>query len=455
MTYRKYKLSLLLRIVSIFCLLLILVFAVLTLDFKTKALTSTIALVPIVVILILVINNLFNFIIRKHKLINDFFESVKYRDFSQWFNEESGPEDIRELHKGFNMVNQTIKDINKDKETQYLYLQKILELIDTGIVAYCINTGEVIWINDSFKKILQVPTIKNIHFVKKRNQRIFKTVFEANHVNGSTITIETEKDKIKLLISSACFQMDNDEFKLIVIQNIDNTLSQNQSEAWTKLLSVLTHEIMNSIAPISSLAETLQTKIKLFAEDSELNPLEIDDLNLSIDSIKKRSKGLMKFAKTYRGLNKIASINVRKVYVKELFDGISNLLHSSLKSRNIELQFVLDDSKLQMEIDRSLIEQVLINLIINAKEACKRIENPKIIISAKQSNEGSTIIRVSDNGKGIPDEIIDKIFIPFFSSKKNGSGIGLSLCQQIMFLHKGKIQVKTIENNGTVIRLEF
>ncbi len=131
------------------------------------------------------------------------------------------------------------------------------------------------------------------------------------------------------------------------------------------------------------------------------------------------------------------------------------MLHSSLKSKHIELQFVLNNPKLQIEIDNSLIEQVLINLILNAVEACKDSEDPKISISAKQSNEGSAIINVSDNGKGIPDEIIDKIFIPFFSTKKNGSGIGLSLSQQIMFLHKGKIQVNTIENIGTVIRLVF
>jgi signal transduction histidine kinase len=155
--------------------------------------------------------------------MHDFFESVKYNDFSQWFNEDSGSEDIRELHQGFNAVNQKIKDINREKETQYLYLQKILELIDTGIVAYSVSTGDIIWINESFKKLLQIPTLKNIQFVKKRNLDIFKTVFEGRHVNGSTITLETNKNKTKLLISTAHFQIDKEEFKLIVLQNIDNT----------------------------------------------------------------------------------------------------------------------------------------------------------------------------------------------------------------------------------------
>ena len=224
MAYRKFKLSLTLRIAVIFILLMALAFAINKFDFKTNTLISSISIAPIVLIIILALSNLFKFITRRHKSINNFFESVKYRDFSQWFNEDSRSKDIRELHKGFNEVNQTIRDIKKEKETQYLYLQKILELIDTGIVAYSIETGKVLWINDSFKKILHVPTLKSIHFVKTRNQKIYKDVFETNYSNGSTISINTEKDKTKILISSSHFEIDKDAFKLIVLQNIDNTL---------------------------------------------------------------------------------------------------------------------------------------------------------------------------------------------------------------------------------------
>jgi len=455
MAYRTFKLALTVRIAVIFMLLMALTFAIYNLDFETNSLISTISLGPFILIIILALGNLFKFITRRHKAIHNFFESVEYRDISQWFNEDSGPKDIRELHKHFNAVNQTIKDINKEKETQYLYLQKILELVDTGIVAYNVETGEVLWINDSFKKTLDLPTLKNIHFVEKRNPKMFRDIFETNHAKGNTISVDFEKDKIKILISSSHFKIENDVFKLIVLQNIENTLNQNQSEAWNKLLRVMTHEIMNSIAPISSLAETLQAKIKLSIEDSTNSPLEINDLYTSIESIQKRSEGLMKFAKTYRGLNKITTINSNTVFVNELFESISNLLRPSLVSKNIALEFDLEHPKLQLEVDVSLIEQVLINLILNAVDACKNSKNPRIILSASKTKEGNITLKVSDNGKGIPDEIIDKIFIPFFSTKKNGSGIGLPLCQQIMFLHKGKLQINTLENIGTVIRLVF
>ncbi|AOW19878.1 sensor histidine kinase [Urechidicola croceus] len=455
MAYRKYKLALLLRVAILFLALLALAIAVSFLDFKNDLPIAVVVIVPIVSIILLSVTRLYKFAIRRFYEMDDFFESVKYRDFSRWFSEKSGPQDIRELHKGFNKVNETFKRINKEKETQHLYLQKILELVDTGIVAYNTESRRVLWINDSFKKILDIPSLKSIDFIKDRKPKMYADIFESNHVKGNTISIDRANSKLKVLISSSLFNIEEDTFKLIVLQNIDDTLNENEAQAWKKLLSVMTHEIMNSIAPISSLAETLQEKIKLSIENSEEQPLEINDLELSIESIRKRSEGLMKFAKTYRGLNKITTLNASKVKVGELFENISNLLRPSLDDKNVELYFKLNTSSLQIEIDSYLIEQVLINLILNALDAVKTIESPKIIIHAKKDINGQVTIKVVDNGMGIPDEIADKIFIPFFSTKKNGSGIGLPLCKQIMLLHKGKIQVNTIEGQGTAISLVF
>ncbi len=455
MTYKSYSVVLGTRIACLFLSLLGLAFAIPNLDFETNLIISSITIAPLVLLVIILIRNLYKFSMRRYAAMNNFFESVKYRDFSQWFNETSGPEDIKILHRGFNTVNETIKKINKDKEAQYLYLQKILEIVDTGIVAYNTNTRDVLWINDKFKETLNIPTLKNIHFVAKRNPKMFTDVFETDHLKGNTISLDAEQGKIKVLISSSFFKIDADEFKLIVLQNIEHTLNQNQSEAWHKLLSVMTHEIMNSIAPISSLAETLQSKIKMTQADADINSMEMVDIYTGIESIRKRSEGLMKFAKTYRGLNKITTLNASDVFISELFENISNLLQPSLKKKKIELQFVLENPKLQINIDNALIEQVLINLILNAIEASKHVNNPTIKISAKQSIEGLTIIKIFDNGKGISNEIIDQVFIPFFSTKKNGSGIGLPFCQQIMFLHKGEIKIKSVENKGTTIQLLF
>ncbi len=425
-----------------------------TLDFKSNTPVKITIAVATATLPIFSFINLYKFIFKRFFEMDDFFESIKYRDFSRHFNEKSGSEDIRVLHKHFNNVNKTILEINAEKEAQHLYLKKILELINTGIIAYNMDSGQVLWVNESFKKTLNIPSLKDVTFVKKRNSQLFETIFEKNHTDEANISVEINKEKTKLLISSTIFQIKEEPFKLIVLQNIDDTLNKNESEAWKKLLSVMTHEIMNSIAPISSLADTLGHKVELNATDPIENPIAIDDLKVGIESIKKRSEGLLKFAKTYRSLNKITTLNTSKIGVDELFHNIKTLMLPSLQNKNMAFLIEIENAGVQIEIDINLIEQVLINLVLNAVEACKAVKHPQITLSAHNSTNGQ-IIKVKDNGKGISEEVLDQIFIPFFTTKKTGSGIGLSLTKQIMLLHKGKVQVKSKVGVGTSISLIF
>ena len=409
----------------------------------------------LVVFSVVSLYNLYLFTSSRFRAIDDFFEAVKYKDFSRWFVEDSGPADMKELYKRFNEVNRTFKTINSKSEAQYLYLQKILEMVNVGIIAYNLESGAVLWANESLRETLDFPSFKNINFVAKRKPELYEAIFETYHPQAQSIAVEVKSEKIKILISDTVFQVEEEAFKLVVLQNIDDTLNRNESEAWKKLLSVMTHEIMNSIAPITSLAETLEKQLQLASDDVVNNPLEIADLHAGVKTIKTRSEGLLKFARTYRSLNKITHLNLDKVIVKELFNGISLLMEPSLKAKNIEVSFAVDNANLEIEMDIYLIEQVLINLLLNAIEACVEIPNPQIKILAQKSLNGPAMIKVKDNGKGVSSEIIDSIFVPFFSSKKNGSGIGLSLCKQIMILHKGKIQVNSSVGEGTVMSLVF
>ncbi len=455
MTYKKYKWALIVRVLVLFFALTGLAICISTLNFKLNVAYKAIIIIPFIVLAVFSVFMLYKFISRRFLEIDDFFESVKYRDFSRWYNEKSGAEDVKELHKGFNEVNRTVLEINKEKETQHLYLKKILELIQTGIVAYNIKSGDILWVNEAFKRQLNIPSLKNIQFIENRAPKLYSTIFLESYATNDTINIQINGEKTQVLIASSVFEIEADTFKLIILQNIEETLNKNESEAWKKLLSVMTHEIMNSIAPISSLAETLQSKVALSIQDSNEYPLDMSDLDIGIESIKKRSEGLLKFAKTYRSLNKITKLNLSTIQVKELFGNIRTLMLPSLKGKNIELVFENENPSLEVEIDTALIEQVLINLILNAVEACKEIENPKIILKAQKTIEGQSVLNIVDNGKGIPDEIIENVFVPFFTTKKTGSGIGLSLCKQIMMLHKGKIQVKSREGVGTSISLIF
>ena len=391
---------------------------------------------------------------KAHEELDEFVESVHYRDFSRYFDVKHAPVELQSLREGFNEINTTFKDMSKERETQYQYLQKILELVDTGILSYKVDGGEVVWMNESLKRMLHLPYLKTIHSLEKRDGELYKEILALKPGNSRIATAHTEKISFKVLLSVTAFQTDGNIYKLVAFQNVNEALDETEAKAWQKLLNVMTHEIMNSIAPISSLADTLKHRLK---EATPLNDKSgtLDDLELGIDTIKRRSEGLLKFAETYRSLNKITTLTVTKVHVRELFGNILHLMQPTVEQKGIDLETILKDTELELEIDITLIEQVLINLVVNAIEAVKDVEIPKIILSAYITPKNKAIIKIADNGQGMAPELLDKIFIPFFSTKKSGSGIGLSLCKQIMLLHKGNIQVQTAEGEGTAFLLQF
>ena len=385
--------------------------------------------------------------------LNQFVESVHYRDFSRYFDVKHASADIQPLRKGFNEINTTFKVISKEKETQYQYLQKILELVDTGIFSYDIESGDVVWMNETLKKMLEVPYLKNVQSLSRRDKILFDEVSSLKPGETRIVTIHLEKTAFKALLSATAFQTDNKKYKLIAFQNVNEALDETESKAWQKLLSVMTHEIMNSVAPISSLAETLKNRLQLATP--QIQDDAVEDLELGIDTIKRRSEGLLKFAETYRNLNKITTLNLKKIYIRELFANLHQLMQPTFEQKKVELEIILRNPEIQMQADANLLEQVFINLIVNALEAVKEKENPKIILSADQALDKKIILKVADNGQGMPEEVMDKIFIPFFSTKKTGSGIGLSLCKQIIMLHKGTIQVQSMEGKGSVFVMQF
>ncbi len=388
--------------------------------------------------------------------VEQFVESIHYRDFSRNFNVDHAPTDLKPLRRGFNDINATFKLITREKETQFQYLQKILELVDTGILSYELGTGEVIWMNESLKKMLLTPYLKTVHSLEKRDAHLYRQVKQLKPGDNIIATIHQEKNTFRVLLSATAFQTDGKLFQLIAFQNINEALDETESKAWQRLLSVMTHEIMNSVAPISSLADTLKNRLQQSVIHLDNNGGVVDDLEIGIDTIKRRSEGLLKFAEVYRNLNKITTPNLKHVFVRDLFENMHNLMQPTLDQKNIELEIILKDPDLSLDVDSNLVEQVLINLMVNAIDAVKDSPGPRIILSAVQSATNNKVtVKVSDNGAGMNEEIMNNIFIPFFSTKKNGSGIGLSLCKQIMMLHKGNIQVQSVEGKGTVFALQF
>jgi signal transduction histidine kinase len=398
------------------------------------------------------------FIIDNNMLLDEFqqlVETVRYRDFSRRFDTKRSSAHIRKMHKGFNEICDTIITVNREKEMQYQYLQKIIELVDTGILSYRLDSGEVLWINQSLKNLLNIPTLKNFNSLQARDELLFKNLQSIDNGRSSVVQIMRENGQSKVLVAAGTFTMQEAQYRLLAFQNVNEALDEAESQAWQRLLNVMTHELMNSVAPVASLAGTLKNLLAR-TKDKTVSPESIvEDIELGVDTIMRRSEGLLSFAETYRNLSRITELNISKVQVSSLFEHILQLMQPSLMQKNIELKVILKEPLMDIDADLSLVEQVMINLILNAVEAVKGKPEPHIILSAAFNTNNRPVIKVIDNGAGIPDEILDKVFIPFFSTRKNGNGIGLSLCKQIMILHRGNIQVQTVESKGTCFSLLF
>ncbi|GAA4432341.1 sensor histidine kinase [Pontibacter saemangeumensis] len=400
------------------------------------------------------------YVTRSNNELAKFLHAVKQRDFSQRFNEQTTNSSLQQLHRAFNLINDTFKQLHIEKEAQFQYMQTILQLIDTGIMAVEEETGEVEWVNEALKKTLSLPYLKSLHSLEPRYPALYEAVQQLHPGENRLLKLKLPNGTSQLLLSASSFTMQHRHLLLIAVKNVSTTVDETETEAWQKLLRVMTHEIMNSVAPIASLADTMGRHLQQERERYEREPNIAPDPELLEDTeegiaiIKKRSEGLLRFTHFYRNLNKSQQLLLTTVYVQELFNSIDGLMRPQLEAQGILFICHLQPKDLTLSADVTLLEQVLINLLLNAKRAVEGRPQPRIILAAQQA-DGKTVIEVEDNGSGIPEELLESIFIPFFTSHKDGSGIGLSLAKHIMLLHKGHIQVESQEGVGTVFRLTF
>lgn len=386
-----------------------------------------------------------------------FFLSLKSNDLTTGFAFQPG----RSIHRGFQKImNEIIISIEKvriEKEYHYQYLQYIIEHVDVGLVSFETN-GKIDLVNPALKKLLKIPPIKNI-----RRLNIIHPEFEMNlntlkPGQHKLMIIEVRGHMLHLVLRATEFRLRNKNMKLVSIQNIRTELDEKELVSWQKLIRVLTHEIMNSISPIASLATTLS---RLFTRKdgpvpvSELKDNHIEDASKGLEIIGSRSKGLLGFVKQYRKINLLPKPDLEPFRISDLFQHIQTFFESEVNQKDITFESVIIPDDLLLSADRKMIEQVLINLINNSIEALQIIKKGSIKLNAFLNDEEQVVIQVTDNGSGIQADLIESIFVPFFTTKKNGSGIGLSLARQIMHLHRGNISVQTIFGKETTFNLLF
>lgn len=371
--------------------------------------------------------------LKQLKMMRRLTDSIRYNDMTQTFY---SPFENKLMNKWAEELSETLKIFRNrllEEEIKHQYYENLLNKVDTAVLVIT-KSGQVEWMNQAAiahlgqksqlpEAILNLPT------------------------NGETQVVRIERNGVTLemAVSGTLFTAQDKELLLVSLKNIHSVLERNEMEAWQKLIRVLTHEIMNSITPIISLSETLSER----GISEHLNDKEYSVMLQAMQTIHRRSRGLLGFVENYRKLTRIPTPVCAEVAVSDLFMDMKEFFPEK------EIRFELSEEKAMLYIDRTQIEQVLINLLKNAKEACARKDNWQIEIQQQISASGYALLTVSDNGEGILPEVMDKIFVPFFTTKNTGSGIGLSLCKQIMNLHRGTISVCSEMGQGSCFTLSF
>ncbi|MBX2817900.1 MAG: ATP-binding protein [Saprospiraceae bacterium] len=402
-------------------------------------------LVLLIPILIGLLWAFFRFVDKTNQEVATFLTNIKYDDFAVNFSESTtSGQSFQRLHGAFNMVNEKFRDIRSQKEAQFQYLQSIIENVDTGLICFD-SDNKTILHNRSLQAILRKSYFPTLESIKKYNEALFIALQEINPGENKLVKLLISGNIVQLSIRKTILKLANDEFHLYSLQNIHTELENQEVESWQKLIRILTHEIMNSVAPVVSLSATSEEIL----QNPELDEEDHADVYRAVSAIRRRSAGLLNFTETYRQLTKVPSPKFEPNNLLELLDGVVELLSSDLSAQNIELVKLYPPKDFQVLVDAGLMEQVLINIIKNAIQALENRPNSKITISVQKLDTENVEIGISDNGPGISPEILENIFVPFFTTKQNGSGIGLSLSRQIIHKHKGTIQVTSEIGTGT------
>lgn len=373
-------------------------------------------------------------------------EAIRFSDFALSFRGNGKSRIDPELTRAMEQALIRFKEKIYTLEEQHIYDNTLLSTIDSGILVLNRN-GEIEWYNKTALKEFGLKVLRQVNELQAVHPSLPEMLMRL--IPGETQILRLEKAGHirEIALNLVLFRIQGKELLLISLKNIHSVLENNEIEAWQKLIRVLTHEIMNSLAPIISLSETLTERVA-GQDNVQGSPVILQ----ALQAIHRRSKGLLEFVQNYRKLTRIPAPELSTIQITDLFTGLRKLLAGT----NSQYIFHCPDSQLQILADRNQIEQVLINLIRNAEEACSETAKPEIKITAQGSvNSNPVVITVSDNGPGIIPEALDKIFVPFFTTKPGGSGIGLSLCKQIMTLHHGNITVKSEPGYGSTFTLLF
>ena len=439
MVYKNFRINIIIRIIILFAALSACALFIVQAEY--------VRLVYLAIMVILLVVEMFYYIDRTNRDLSQFLISVLHDEYTLAFKDRGRGKSFRGLYKAMNDISLKLKTLSKEKETRNQYLFSLIEQVKVGIISYE-PSGRVHLVNQAFKELLAKPAIKAGADLKAREPGLFSILETVSAGERQLVRMKIQNEEKEFSIQSAGFRIEDQYFNLVSVQNIREELDERELEAWQKLIRVLTHEIMNSVTPITSLASSLYDLVD--ARDTAIgSPRLKEKLVSGLGAVRERSAGLIKFTTAYQDIAKIPAPVIKTVQTTELISRLQSLFAAEMKEGGIDFEISRKGSPDSFMADINLLEQVIINLIRNARDAITMIDKPsiRVIISSREGRQVS--IKVGDNGQGIADDTLDRIFVPFFSTKESGTGIGLSLSRQIIIMHKGTLEVDTMPGKTT------
>jgi len=450
MVFRRFNINIIIRL-----LLLALVCILGTLYFINTG--FDIYFISLIAIAIFLVLNLIRYFNRSNQDLSLFLSSIINEDSSLVFNEDTGNKSYNSLHKSINRLNDLIREARMNIIIQEKFFQAVVEKSSSGLLAFD-DKGIIKLANTKVKELLGIEHLNSLKQLQRVSLRLIDTLESIEPGNKHLLDIIINDSAVHLSLTATGIKLADQHVKVVAINDISHEIDKQEIDSWQKLIRILNHEIMNSVAPITSLSTTISGFYKENGKQKKAKSLDDKTVSNTLKGlalIEDHGKGLIRFVHSYRSLTKLPELKAEELCIKDIFESVI-ILASSLKKENypdkeISLSTHVEPVDLVICADESLLTRVLFNMVKNSMEALQETNKPVIRLKAERNSTGKNMIRIIDNGQGMNQELIEKIFIPFFTTREKGSGIGLSLSRQIINMHNGNIAVKSSPGQGTTM----
>lgn len=399
--------------------------------------------------------NLVYYVNQTNRKIAYFFDAIKNEDFTLRFPEKLSVKSLEELNHSLNMLNSMIQDIHLKKQAQEQYYQEILRQAAIGI--FTVNTkGHILYANPTVQHLLNYKPLNHIKQLNQIDPKLYGLFKSLQPFENAIFSLGNERGKRELTLKCTPITIEGEKLLLVVVHDIQKELDDKETDSWVRLIRVLTHEIMNTITPITSISESILKyfrKGNKLATPQEFGEIQIKNTAKGLEVIKEQGNDLMSFVQSYRTFLSVPEPDRTLIPAQKILDKVKLLLQEYTGLYDITLELYCEPEDLELYVDEKQLTQILLNLGKNAQQAIEGQKDGVIVIMAGIAEQGKKFITVTDNGPGISPELLDEIFVPFFTTKNTGTGIGLSLSKQIMRLHGGSIHV--VSNGNTTFTLTF